>query len=817
MRLLLTRPRTDGERSAALLARLGHEVELEPLLTIGYRPKPLDLEGVQALLVTSLNGLRAFLASSERRDLPVLAVGPASAEAARAAGFPSVRSAEGDAAALAELVIETLDADAGALFHPAGTVSASGLLEPLVEAGYAVRREVLYEATPVEQLSGRTQMLLRTSALDGVLFYSPRTAATFVALVGRADLATSCRDLVAYCLSPAVAAALEPLQWRAVRIATAPQEPALVKVITADESGPSGSERMAEETRRGEQEKIGQENAASANAAERLIARFGGLRPMAAKLGIAVSTVQGWKTRGHIPATRTQEIRDAAAKHEIALEEAELAAATAEQPAEDAPAGAEPWGAVPDEVTVTDEADADQPAMGGAAEGAAASPPPSRSRATPVPAAAAEPARRRGVGALIGGMLLGVLLVAAGAAAAVLTRPYWQPYLEAALPGFEQRIAASLDPLQARVETLEAAAPGDTGALEQQLSDLSERVAALEQQGVAAPAGGPEAAALQDRLEQLEAQVRGGGSEPAELAALKQEVGELRDALAAAGGDPQALEGFRNEVAALGARLGELSASTESLRQAMARVEVVQEELAAARSGIEDLEERLDGLSQQVEANASAAAETTDRRSRGALLALALGQLREALRFSEPYADELQSVAAVAEGQQLDALLQPLEAHAASGAPNLTVLRRQLSELAPEIVGASYATGEQGWLREVMERVPELVTVRPVGQAQGDGPGERVARAEQALAEGDLAAAVGEIEALEDEAAEAAAPWLEQARARLEVEAALAELTRRAVGELSGSRPAAGEASRAGPADAPTDASADAPASGSGD
>src|SRR5690606_6100249 len=106
MRLLLTRPRTDGERSAALLARLGHEVELEPLLTIGYRPKPLDLEGVQALLVTSLNGLRAFLASSERRDLPVLAVGPASAEAARAAGFPSVRSAEGDAAALAELVIE---------------------------------------------------------------------------------------------------------------------------------------------------------------------------------------------------------------------------------------------------------------------------------------------------------------------------------------------------------------------------------------------------------------------------------------------------------------------------------------------------------------------------------------------------------------------------------------------------------------------------------------------------------------------------------------------------------------------------------------
>lgn len=67
-------------------------------------------------------------------------------------------------------------------------------------------------------------------------------------------------------------------------------------------------------------------------ATEQLIARFGGLRPLAGKLGIAVSTVQGWKTRGHIPPTRTDEIRKAAAEHGITLDEAELAAATAEQP-----------------------------------------------------------------------------------------------------------------------------------------------------------------------------------------------------------------------------------------------------------------------------------------------------------------------------------------------------------------------------------------------------------------------------------------------------------------------------------------------------
>ena len=32
--------------------------------------------------------------------------------------------------------------------------------------------------------------------------------------------------------------------------------------------------------------------------AEKVVAAFGGIRPMAKKLGVAVTTVQGWKERG---------------------------------------------------------------------------------------------------------------------------------------------------------------------------------------------------------------------------------------------------------------------------------------------------------------------------------------------------------------------------------------------------------------------------------------------------------------------------------------------------------------------------------------
>ena len=58
--------------------------------------------------------------------------------------------------------------------------------------------------------------------------------------------------------------------------------------------------------------------------AEAIIRDFGGIRPMAAKLGIPVTTVQGWKSRGHIPINRRKPILEAARKHNVNLSEAVL-------------------------------------------------------------------------------------------------------------------------------------------------------------------------------------------------------------------------------------------------------------------------------------------------------------------------------------------------------------------------------------------------------------------------------------------------------------------------------------------------------------
>ncbi len=55
--------------------------------------------------------------------------------------------------------------------------------------------------------------------------------------------------------------------------------------------------------------------------AEEVIERFGGIRPMAKKIDVAVTTVQGWKKRGVIPANRREVIIEAARTHGVELPE----------------------------------------------------------------------------------------------------------------------------------------------------------------------------------------------------------------------------------------------------------------------------------------------------------------------------------------------------------------------------------------------------------------------------------------------------------------------------------------------------------------
>lgn len=233
MRALVTRPLPEAEALARKLEARGIEAMIEPMLEIHFRGEAhgLDLEGVRALLVTSANGVRALARATVRREVPVFAVGEASARAAREAGFRSVESARGDAPALVELVARRLKPAGGRLLHASGAHLARDLAGPLRAKGFEVRRQVLYETRPARAFSPGLAKAFQEGAIDFVLFFSPRSASTFASLVRKADLAGGLRRVDAFFLSPAVAEAAGALAWRGVWIAPRPEEEALLEEL----------------------------------------------------------------------------------------------------------------------------------------------------------------------------------------------------------------------------------------------------------------------------------------------------------------------------------------------------------------------------------------------------------------------------------------------------------------------------------------------------------------------------------------------------------------------------------------------------------
>ena len=232
MRLLITRPREDAERFAKLVTARGHVAIIAPVTDVRFREGPvIALDGVQAVLATSANGMRALSRRTPRRDVTIYAVGPQTAKAARDAGFVSVESADGDAAALTRFIAARARPDRGKLFHAAGAETAGRVGETLSAAGFTVETEVLYEVAQVVSLPSVITHALRDGTLDGVLLFSPRSARIFASLVAAANLSSPCAKLTAFCISAATAAASAPLTFAHVAIASTPNQDAMLALL----------------------------------------------------------------------------------------------------------------------------------------------------------------------------------------------------------------------------------------------------------------------------------------------------------------------------------------------------------------------------------------------------------------------------------------------------------------------------------------------------------------------------------------------------------------------------------------------------------
>ena len=228
MRVLVTRPLEDGAETARELALRGHEALLAPLLATRFFDGPdIALEGVQAILATSANGVRALARRTPIRDLPVFAVGPQTAAEAARLGFSIVKNADGDAESLARATRDWARPDAGALLHVAGEGNDGKLAARLT--GFSVRREILYAVTPVEQMPAAALAALLDGKVDAALFFSPRSATVFRDLALRDGLTLT--GVLAAAISQATAGALAPLSFATIAVAPRPNLASLLDLL----------------------------------------------------------------------------------------------------------------------------------------------------------------------------------------------------------------------------------------------------------------------------------------------------------------------------------------------------------------------------------------------------------------------------------------------------------------------------------------------------------------------------------------------------------------------------------------------------------
>jgi hypothetical protein len=346
-----------------------------------------------------------------------------------------------------------------------------------------------------------------------------------------------------------------------------------------------------------------------------------------------------------------------------------------------------------------------------------------------------------------------LILVLAGVALA----PFWAPQLAPLLPWSGQHdesaaLAARVAAVEARpasvgkeIDTIKSAMNG----FGQRVDQLQTRLAEVEKhpapQGVDAEALRSALNGLTGRIDSLEANAKADRQSEGDVAAVRAGMSQFEQRLAAL------------ETQSASRAAGETAASKDTQQQ-LSRLDKMDADLA----------DRIAALERQPQS-------TTDLRA-DAMLALLLGQMREAIEKARPFPTEFNAFVTLARNSDLASAAQPLAEPARNGVASRAVLFQGLSDLAERISVAGEPVGEPDWGAQTLARLRGLVTIRRIGDTSRSEPETAVHAAQTALARGDLADAVTALEPFTGANAEAAQSWIRMARARLAAEAAIDRL-----------------------------------------
>lgn len=177
MPVLLTRPREDSLRVAGILGADGIESLIWPLTEIDFFEHPIHLpSGLDGVVFSSGNAVRAFARCSEERNVTAFCVGKRTAELAGEIGFTDIRSADGNFDDLVVLIRATRP---GSVHYLRGEDVSGDLPGALIESGIACTVNVVYRARPSNGPDAEVRRALVEGSLDVVSIWSRRNATLF--------------------------------------------------------------------------------------------------------------------------------------------------------------------------------------------------------------------------------------------------------------------------------------------------------------------------------------------------------------------------------------------------------------------------------------------------------------------------------------------------------------------------------------------------------------------------------------------------------------------------------------------------------------
>lgn len=231
-KILITRPADVAQKMADKLNEKGLPAVLDPML-IPVRTENvvfLDRHAEDGFVFTSPRAVKYFCDLSAHIDfsLPAYCVGPKTAQQAKACGFKTITTGPGNSKGLADVIINDCN-DGARLMHPCGEHVEDEFYETLKEAGLILAPLTVYTMDMAPRMQEDALVSIRTDDILGVVFFSKRTAKSFVELAEQHKITDHIKNMTAICISEDVAGILDASKWNDIKVSASKTEDSLIE------------------------------------------------------------------------------------------------------------------------------------------------------------------------------------------------------------------------------------------------------------------------------------------------------------------------------------------------------------------------------------------------------------------------------------------------------------------------------------------------------------------------------------------------------------------------------------------------------------